>query len=446
MPSQGDTPTFPADGAHGGHAPARLARFLDNTGGLGIVLNLYASMYPGGLHRPGAEITDRRSPTVTRRITILGSTGSIGQSTVQVVDSLGSDYRVVGLSGNRRWSELLDQCRLLRPAAAAVADDASAAAMRPQLNGQMDLLTGPEGLVEIASRPESDFVVAAIVGAAGLRPTLAAVEAGKDVGLANKEALVIAGSLLMPLAKRKNVRILPIDSEHSAVFQAMASGRSGEIHKIYLTASGGPFRTWSADRIAQAAPEDALRHPTWDMGPKITIDSATMMNKALEIIEACWLFDLPPDAIEVLIHPESVIHSMVEFCDGSVIAQLGTPDMKTPIQYALTYPHRATGCAERLDFHALRKLHFEPPDMDRFPALRLGYEVARAKGTAGAVLNAANEQAVAAFLEGHIPFGRIVELTERVLDDHVVDTNPTLETLLTADAWARQEVNRCLNV
>jgi len=381
---------------------------------------------------------------VPKRITILGSTGSIGQSTVQVVGALGPDYRVVGLAGNRRWGELLAQCRALHPSAVAVADQASAAAIRPKLNGQTELLAGPEGLVEIARRPESDFVVSAIVGAAGLKPTLAAVEAGKDVGLANKEALVIAGSLLLPLARRTNARVLPIDSEHSAVFQAMASGRTGEVHKIYLTASGGPLRTWPAERIARATPADALRHPTWDMGPKITIDSATMMNKALEIIEACWLFDLSPDAIEVLIHPESVIHSMVEFCDGSVIAQLGAPDMKTPIQYALTYPHRAAGCAKRLDFKALRQLHFEMPDMERFPALRLGYEVARKGGTAGAVLNAANEQAVTAFLEERISFGRIVELTERVLADHVVDPHPTLDTLLAADAWARQEVNRCL--
>jgi len=381
---------------------------------------------------------------VGKRITILGSTGSIGQSTVEVVRGLGSEFRVVGLAGRRRWRKLLDQYRELRPSAVAMADPDGAEALRPQLNGATELLTGPEGLREIARREDSDFVVAAIVGAAGLEPTLAAVEAGKDVALATKEALVIAGSVLMPLAREKKVRILPIDSEHSAIFQAMAAGRPEEVRKIYLTASGGPFRTWSAEQMAKATRDDALRHPTWEMGPKITIDSATMMNKALEIIEACWLFGLSPDAVEVLIHPESIVHSMVEFCDGSVIAQLGVPDMRTPIQYALTYPRRTSGCANRLNFTDLRRLTFEPPDTRRFPALRLGYEVARAGGTAGAVLNAANEQAVAAFLEGRIPFGRIVEITERVLDRHTVESEPTLETLLAADAWARHEVNQCL--
>jgi len=381
---------------------------------------------------------------VTKRITILGSTGSIGCSTVDVVCCLREKFRVVGLAGRHRWRALAEQASKLCPSAVAIADVSNAEAIRPLLNGSTELLIGPEGLVELARRPDSDFVVAAIVGAAGLESTLAAVEAGKDVGLANKEALVVAGSLLMPLAKCKKIRLLPIDSEHSAVFQAMAAGRAEEVHKIYLTASGGPFRTWSTEQMAGATRDDALRHPTWDMGPKITIDSATMMNKALEIIEARWLFDLSPDSIEVLVHPESMIHSMVEFCDGSVIAQLGTPDMKTPIQYALTYPDRAAGCARRLDFSTIRRLNFEPPDMRRFPALRLGYEVARAGGSAGTVLNAANEQAVAAFLDGKISFGRIVEMSERVLERHAVDANPTLETLLAADRWARQEVNRCL--
>jgi len=374
----------------------------------------------------------------------MGSTGSIGTSTLEVVRSLGDQFRIVGLAANRRWRELAAQCAACHPAAVAIADAANADALRPLLNSSTELLAGPEGLVELARREDSDFVVAAIVGAAGLASTIAAVQAGKNVGLANKEALVVAGSILVPLARRTGARLLPIDSEHSAIFQAISAGRRSEVHKVYLTASGGPFRTWTAEQMAQATLADALRHPTWNMGPKITIDSATMMNKALEIIEACWLFDLKPDSVEVLIHPESIIHSMVEFCDGSVVAQLGVPDMKTPIQYALTHPDRAAGCARRLDFSTIRRLNFEPPDLERFPALRLGYEVARAGGTAGAVFNAANEQAIEAFRAGQIPFGRIVQLTEHVLAGHHVKPQPTLEQLLAADAWARQEVCACL--
>ncbi len=374
----------------------------------------------------------------------MGSTGSIGTSALEVVRALGPSYEVAGLAANRRWPELAEQAREFQPSAVAVADPAHLAELRPLVNGSTEVFAGPEGLVELARRNDYDFLVAAIVGAAGLASTIAAVEAGKDVGLANKEALVVAGSIIVPLARQTGSRLLPIDSEHSAIFQSMAAGRRSEVQKVYLTASGGPFRTWTAEQMAGATLEDALRHPTWNMGPKITIDSATMMNKALEIIEACWLFDLRPESVEVLVHPESIIHSMVEFCDGSVVAQLGTPDMKTPIQYTLTYPERAMGCARRLDFRTIRRLNFEPPDMERFPALRLGYEVARLGGTAGAVFNAANEQAVEAFRQERIPFGRIVEITERVLGRHRVDARPTLEGLLAADAWARQEVCACL--
>ena len=381
---------------------------------------------------------------VSKSICIMGSTGSIGQSTIDVVRSLGSGYRVAGLCARRRWRELAAQASAVGASAVAIAEPAHEASIRSVLNSSTELLVGPQGLVELAGRPDSDFLVAAIVGAAGLPSTIAAVRAGKQVGLANKEALVVAGSLLVPLARETGATLLPIDSEHSAVFQAMAAGRRSEVHKVYLTASGGPFRTWSAEQMAQATLEDALRHPTWDMGPKITIDSATMMNKALEIIEARWLFDLDPDSIEVLIHPESIIHSMVEFCDGSVIAQLGTPDMRTPIQYTLTYPDRSEGCASRLDFSTIRRLNFEPPDVERFPALRLGYRVARAGGTAGAVLNAANEAAVATFRQGRIPFGRVVELIECVLDRHQVQADPDLDTLMAADRWAREEVAECL--
>ncbi len=381
---------------------------------------------------------------MTKRITILGSTGSIGTSAIDVVRSLGGDFQIVGLGARRRWRELAQQCALLHPSAVALADESHADELRPMLNGSTRFFGGPPGLVELATLPESNFLVAAIVGAAGLESTIAAVKDGKTVGLANKEALVVAGSIIVPLAARTGAQLLPIDSEHSAIFQAMAAGRREEVHKVYLTASGGPFRTWTRQEMADATLEDALRHPTWNMGPKITIDSATMMNKALEIIEACWLFDLHPDSIEVLIHPESIIHSMVEFCDGSVVAQLGTPDMRTPIQYALTYPQRLPGRSERLDFNSIRRLNFEPPDFERFPALKLGYQVARMGGTAGAVFNAANEAAVEAFRNGRISFGRIVELIEQTLGRHRLQQNPDLETLLSADAWARQEVMACL--
>jgi len=365
---------------------------------------------------------------------------------MDVVRALGPEYRVAGLCAARRWRELAEQAAQVRPSAVAIAFPGHVEALKPLLNGSTELLVGPEGLVELAGRKDSDFVVAAIVGAAGLPSTIAAVRAGKQVGLANKEALVVAGSILIPLAQQSGSRLLPIDSEHSAIFQAMTAGRPSEVRRILLTASGGPFRTWSESQIAEATVEDALRHPTWKMGPKITVDSATMVNKALEIIEARWLFGLPVDSIEVLVHPESIIHSMVEFCDGSVIAQLGTPDMRTPIQYSLTYPNRFSGCATRLDFATIRRLNFEPPDMERFPALRLGYEVARAGGTAGAVFNAANETAVEAFLAGRISFGRIVQLIEKVLGRHTVSPNPDLGELLEADAWARHEVAECLKV
>jgi 1-deoxy-D-xylulose-5-phosphate reductoisomerase len=271
------------------------------------------------------------------------------------------------------------------------------------------------------------------------------VGCGKRVGLANKEALVMAGSLLMPLAKERGATLLPIDSEHSAIFQALQAGRPGEVHKIYLTASGGPFRTWSAAQMAEATLEDALNHPTWDMGPKITIDSATLMNKALEIIEACWLFDIEPSCVEVVVHPESIIHSMVEFRDGSLVAQLGSPDMRTPIQYALTYPDRTPACGRRLDVSSLRRMNFEPPDFERFGALSLGYKAAAAGGTAGAVLNAANEAAVQAFRDGAIRFSEIVTHTQAVCERHRVAKRPTLDDLIEADRWARHEVDAAVN-
>ena len=294
---------------------------------------------------------------------------------------------------------------------------ATAAAVGPALRDLgAEVYAGPGGLVELVRRDDVDTVVAAVVGAAGLPAAVAAVEAGKTLALANKESLVCAGSLLMPLARAKGVPILPVDSEHSAVFQAMHCGRAGEVRRVILTASGGPFRTASAEQIEHATVAEASAHPTWKMGGKITIDSATMFNKGLELIEACWLFDLPPDRIEIVVHPESVVHSMVEFVDGSVLAQLSPPDMRTPIQYALTYPERKDGNSRRLDLTKAFALRFEPPDFSRFPALSMAYEAARAGGTAGVVLNAANEAAVAAFLAARVRFGGIARLVRHTMD------------------------------
>lgn len=373
-----------------------------------------------------------------RRVCILGSTGSIGTSALEVVAHLPEALGVAGLSTNQRVDAVVEQCRRFRPASVGVADEA----LLPRLRGRVDaaLYAGASGLAEMACRDDVDVVLAAVVGAAGLPAVLAAVRAGKTVALANKESLVVAGSLLIPEARRRGTKILPVDSEHSAVFQAMQAGRAGEVKRVILTASGGPFRTWPAERIRDATVEDALNHPTWRMGSKVTIDSATMFNKALELIEAVWLFDLPPEKVEVVVHPESVVHSMVEFTDGNVIAQLSPPDMRTPIQYALTWPDRLPGAGRRLDLSRTMSLNFEPPDDRRFPALRLAYEAARRRGTMGAVLNAANEAAVEAFVAGKIGFGRIADLVEATMSSHQTVAEPTLDDLLAADRWAREAV------
>ncbi|NLG44029.1 MAG: 1-deoxy-D-xylulose-5-phosphate reductoisomerase [Phycisphaerae bacterium] len=380
------------------------------------------------------------------RLIILGSTGSIGCSALDVVRGLGPDVRVVGLAAGRDWAKLAEQARRFRVGTVAIADENCATDLARACPPNTRVLAGPQGLVELVRTTDADFVLAAIVGVAGLPATLAAVERGIDVGLANKESLVVAGSIIMPLARQRGCRLIPVDSEHSAIFQALMSGRPEEVRRIYLTASGGPFRTWPKERIAQATIAEALDHPTWSMGPKITIDSATMMNKALEIIEAHYLFDVPVDRLQVLVHPESIVHSMVEFRDGSVIAQLGTPDMRTPIQYAITYPQRAPGLAQPLTWDTARRLNFEPPDPQRFPALTLGHEAAQRGGTCGAVLNAANEAAVERFRAGEIQFGQIAELAGRTLRRHRGVAQPALADLMAADAWARQEVDECIRV
>jgi 1-deoxy-D-xylulose-5-phosphate reductoisomerase len=383
---------------------------------------------------------------LTKRIAILGSTGSIGCNTLEVVQHLGPPYRVTALSAHKRTDKLIEQVRRYRPTAVAVTDESSASQIAPIIKELgAKLYAGPSGLTELVRRDDVDIVVAAVVGAAGLPAALATVEAGKTLALANKESLVCAGSLLIPLARKKNVPILPVDSEHSAIFQAALCGKANEIRRIILTASGGPFRTATIEQIRNATVADALNHPTWKMGGKITIDSATMFNKALELIEACWLFDLPPEKIEIVVHPESVVHSMVEFVDGSVIAQLSPPDMRTPIQYALTYPQRVDGISRRLDLTKAFNLRFEPPDFDRFPALGLAYDVARKGGTAGVVLNAANEAAVSAFTSGKIAFGEISRLVGLTITRHDVQHQPTLDDLLQADQWARRAVETMIS-
>ncbi|GIW92383.1 MAG: 1-deoxy-D-xylulose 5-phosphate reductoisomerase [Pirellulaceae bacterium] len=378
-----------------------------------------------------------------RAVALLGSTGSIGRSTLEVIAASQGRLRAVGLTAHSQLELLEEQARQFKPQWIVATDEPKARryAWR-KLPPGVELHFGLEAVNRLVSEPSVDIVVAALVGSVGLYSTWAALEAGKPVALANKETLVMAGPWVTELAKRRNAPILPVDSEHSAVFQALQAGRRHELRRILLTASGGPFRTWSIAQMSEATVAQTLNHPTWNMGRKITVDSATLMNKALELIEARWLFDLSPDQIEVVIHPQSIVHALVEFIDGSVIAQLSPPDMRLPIQYALSYPERWECPAAKLDFGQLHELTFQAPDFDRFPALALGYEVARRGGTAGAVLNAANEAAVAAFLEGRIKLTDIPAICRSVLDAHVFDANPTIETLVRLDAWARQEVTK----
>ncbi|MDX1963096.1 MAG: 1-deoxy-D-xylulose-5-phosphate reductoisomerase [Pirellulales bacterium] len=374
-------------------------------------------------------------------IAVFGSTGSIGQNTLAVATALRSELRIVALSAHRGTAQALAQARQILPRWLVITDQEAARAQDwSSLPPQTELLVGPEHLEELAAHPEIDCVVAAIVGSAGLPSTWGAISAGKRVALANKETLVMAGPLVMELARQTGAALLPVDSEHSAIFQAMQAGRPHEVARLILTASGGPFRNLPLDELARVTVDQALCHPNWSMGKKITIDSATMLNKALEIIEARWLFGVSPAQIEVVVHPQSVIHSLVEFCDGGVMAQLSPPDMKLPIQYALTYPARVPGPAKKMNWQTACQLDFSPVDTRRFPAIELGFEAARAGGTAGAVLNAANEAAVAEFLAGEIPFTEIAAVCRRVLNAHTFESQPTLERLLAVDRWARQEV------
>ena len=378
-------------------------------------------------------------------IVILGSTGSIGRNALDVISRLPERFEVLGLAACSQWQVLAEQVRQFSPSAVALYDSSAVADLEGALQGgKQEILTGSAGLVKLTTEPACDMVLAASAGTGALSAVLAGIEAGKTIALANKELLVMAGEIAMPLARSHNARIIPVDSEHSAIFQASQAGRRNEIRKVFITASGGPFRDSASEAMAQASVADALAHPTWSMGPKITIDSATMMNKALEIIEAHWLFDLPAEMIEVIIHPESIIHSLVEFRDGSVLAQMSPPDMRSPIQYALTYPERLTGCTQRLDIEHLAGMSFHPLDIQRFPAIELGYQVVRSGGTSGAVLDAANQALVQSFLDGRIRLTDIAIMAKAVLDRHDVVSSPGLNDILAAAAWATDEVHRCI--
>jgi 1-deoxy-D-xylulose-5-phosphate reductoisomerase len=378
-------------------------------------------------------------PAIRRRkVVVLGSTGSIGTNTLDVVGRLPELFEVVGLSARSRAADLAAQAERFRPQWVALTGESGE---KPTLPAGTEFLTDAEAVARRVQAADVDVVVSAVVGAAGLLGTWAALEAGKTVALANKETLVLAGGPVMDLVRARGGRLLPVDSEHSAIFQAIADRPAG-VERVVLTGSGGPFRGRTRDQLRAVTVEEALNHPTWRMGPKITVDSATLMNKALEVIEARWLFALAPDRIDVVIHPESMVHSFVEFVDGSVLAQISPPDMRLPIQYALTYPERLPCPARRVNWRELSSFRFEAPDRETFPALDLGYEVARRGGTAGAVLNAANEVAVEAFLARQIPFLDIPRASRAVLDAHAFDPRPTLDGLLAADRWARQEVRR----
>ena len=380
-----------------------------------------------------------------KRITILGSTGSIGKSALDVVRNL-DGLSVFALSGRSQIDLLKRQANEFSPRYVVAADQGAELPANSQAWADfppaVDVLTGNEGLIQAATAPEVDIVLAAIVGVAGLPSAMAAVECGKQLALANKETLVVAGHLITQKANQSGSVILPVDSEHSAIYQALQCGRVDEVSKIVLTASGGPFRSMPTESLATVTVEQALAHPTWKMGRKISIDSATMMNKALEIIEAKWLFGLSADQIEVVIHPQSIIHSMVTFSDQSTIAQLSHPDMRLPIQYAFTWPERVPGPAQAMDWTQTHQLEFIPPDLDRFPALKLGFEVAEQGGSAGAVVNAANEAAVDAFLKSELSFTEIVTACREVLEHHHFEAHPTLAQLVAADRWAREEISK----
>ncbi|MBL8842336.1 MAG: 1-deoxy-D-xylulose-5-phosphate reductoisomerase [Planctomycetes bacterium] len=379
-----------------------------------------------------------------KRVHLLGSTGSIGQTSERVLGELSTTHRVVGLASGRGGASFLAQVARMAPEAIAIADDDGAEAAARALRDQpIRVYGGANAAAQLVEAVPAEVVLNGITGARGLAASFAAVRRGADLALANKESMVMAGPLLARAAATTGSRILPVDSEHSAIFQCLHREPLRSVRRIVLTASGGPFRTTPAAELDHVTPAQALRHPTWTMGAKITIDSATLLNKALEVVEARWLFALPADQIAAVVHPQSIVHSMVEFCDGSILAQLGVPDMAVPIRFALAYPERSVTRDSYFDLARFKVLTFEEPDLARFPGLGLGFRAARAGGTAGAVLNAANEVAVAAFLDGALPFQRIATTVAAVLDAVPHVDEPTLEQVLAADAAARAEATAC---
>jgi 1-deoxy-D-xylulose-5-phosphate reductoisomerase len=374
-----------------------------------------------------------------KNVVLLGSTGSIGTSTIKVADDLPDQIRLIALAAGNNVDLLLEQTRKHKPAAVSINDPAKAKELSNILGKTTQVFSGNEGLIKLATLPEADIVLIAIVGTAGLQPALAAIRAGKDIAIASKEILVMAGETVMSEARKYGVQVLAVDSEHSAIFQCLDGKPSASVRKMWLTASGGPFRKTPKADFASITVEQALKHPSWVMGKKITIDSATLFNKALEMIEARWLFDIEMGRVGVVVHPQSVVHSMVEFVDGSMLAQMSTPDMCLPIQYALTYPERAASDRVQTSLAKLGSLTFEEPDVDRFPALELARRAGEIGGTLPAVLNAANEVAVEAFVNRKLNFVQITDTVRRTMDAHKVVAHPTLDQILESDAWARQE-------
>jgi 1-deoxy-D-xylulose-5-phosphate reductoisomerase len=380
-----------------------------------------------------------------KHISILGSTGSIGQSTLAVVEKYPDRFKVVGLAAGNNLEILEQQVRRFSPSLVAVVSPASAEMLKKRCADlKVTILSGVEGMVQVAAMDEAEITVSAIVGTAGLVPTMAAIHAKKTIALANKEVLVTAGELVMAECLSRGVKLLPVDSEHSAIFQCLHAGANQDIRKLIVTASGGPFRTFAKKDLEQVTLAQALKHPNWSMGRKITIDSATLMNKGLEVIEARWLFGFRPEMIKVLVHPQSIIHSMVEYTDGAVVAQLGMPDMKGPIAYALSYPERLDDVSPPLDLAAIGTLTFEEPDMDRFPCLVYAYEALRAGGSMPAVLSAANEVAVKYFLDEKIRYTDVARVIRSVMDAHAPFSITTVEDALKADLWARKEAERTI--
>jgi 1-deoxy-D-xylulose-5-phosphate reductoisomerase len=376
-----------------------------------------------------------------KNVVLLGSTGSIGTSTVKVAEDLPDQIRLIGLAAGANAELLMEQTRKHQPAVISISDPAKAKDLQESFGPGTRVFCGNEGLLKLATLPAADIVLIAIVGTAGLQPALAAIRAGKDIAVASKEILVMAGEIVMHEARRHGVRVLAVDSEHSAIFQCLDGKPTSSVRKLLLTASGGPFRSktdWPKEKFPEITVERALKHPSWVMGRKITIDSATLFNKGLEMIEARWLFDIEMARVGVVVHPQSIVHSMVEFVDGSLLAQLSTPDMCLPIQYALTYPDRAASERVQTNFPKISTLTFEEPDLERFPAIELARQAGETGGTLPAVLNAANEVAVEAFVDRKINFPQITGLVRRTMDAHKVVSHPTLEQILEADAWARQ--------